>query len=966
MAGNTSKIQIMIEVDAGGSIRAIRRVGDESARSGRQGETAFRGMAVSVGQMNQRVNDSLSRLLKIGTAVAGIIAVKAGIERLVAAGGQWVDLSEKQDAVETRLAAVLKSTGEAAGFNAKELSALASEYQRLTTVGDEVTLGGMAILATFKQVRGEAFERATMAALDMAEVMEGDLKGSIVMIGKALNDPIANLSAMTRAGVQFTGSQKEAIKTLWEMGDTAGAQNIILKELESQFGGTAAAARLTFGGMRNAAKNAYGDMQESLGAVITKNQFFIDLLKLAEQQFQNWTVEIDANRDALQGLAKDGVLYVVESIGVLLETMRFFHNAWLGLRVVADTTLVVISTALYEVYRGFRAILSPLDLIYQGMVALGLLDVNPFDNLQMAFWTFQQSTLTGLDDTETRIMEVNARYDRLAGTIRKMRAAIEEIPVAQADAAEAVKNSGKKMEDAIGQVAAAEKALSTTVKDEAGEILSVEESLAAERLRIAEDLAERRLQIEKDLADRRILLEEKTADRIVDLAAAGIGQITGLPVGSAGGYWESTLFPGRRFATRSDLDRAKQELIRAEEQRAEAEREVTREIVRQEEERARAYERARRELEREIETRRRANNSLQSQLTGQAKSITDWLWSLGSGDLAAVQSAGGWGPRYEELLATAKTGENIGDFLTFAKERLNFERLYSGGMDYSAIYNRIAGDVTALSEQYDLLTNLADIGLGTSIAELQEFIATLDTLGVSTQELAAALSATGEDTYGLGTELMNTQTPFQNVIDALGDMGATTQDKLVAVAQMFEQLSAGIGQGAVSIAGGIQSVYNQAQANPVITYEGVVVQVPWKWQGYDFHGNNKGWIAEYPGMPKQFSFGEPSMPYFEWVVYGPGGREGGIFSGPDEGHLELLHGTEAVIPLKSGAVPVEINPEAIGKALAAQLAPLMSVGGDIHVHLHMDGREIGRAVARQAKGRSPELVEAIQQVVRGM
>jgi hypothetical protein len=39
---------------------------------------------------------------------------------------------------------------------------------------------------------------------------------------------------------------------------------------------------------------------------------------------------------------------------------------------------------------------------------------------------------------------------------------------------------------------------------------------------------------------------------------------------------------------------------------------------------------------------------------------------------------------------------------------------------------------------------------------------------------------------------------------------------------------------------------------------------------------------------------------------GPGYAEGGISTGPLSGHLEMLHGTEAVIPLKTGGIPVQI------------------------------------------------------------
>ncbi len=54
----------------------------------------------------------------------------------------------------------------------------------------------------------------------------------------------------------------------------------------------------------------------------------------------------------------------------------------------------------------------------------------------------------------------------------------------------------------------------------------------------------------------------------------------------------------------------------------------------------------------------------------------------------------------------------------------------------------------------------------------------------------------------------------------------------------------------------------------------------------------------------------------------PGGfAEGGIASGPTSGHWELLHGTEAVIPLQGGSVPVQLQGGGGGG------------GGDVYVNL---------------------------------
>ena len=328
-------LKIQIIVDDKGSVK-IRQVGTEAEKAGRKGETAFRRTGKSLDEMNRKAAKATSHVLKLAAAAVSIGALYLAFRKITREVSEFIDLAGKQEAVEKRVEAVLKATGQAAGYNLSQLTAMASGMQKLTTVGDEVILSGQAILLTFKKIRGEGFERATMAALDMAEVMEGDLKGSIVMIGKALNDPIANLSAMTRAGVQFTAGQKDMIKQLWLSGKTMEAQNIILTELESQFGGAAAAARETYSGALKAAKNATGDLKEEVGFLIIKNEASIVLIKEVETWSIKMTTAIRDNKQAALEFVQDGLVALVagaesavKAIAYLIESIQNVSRVWL-------------------------------------------------------------------------------------------------------------------------------------------------------------------------------------------------------------------------------------------------------------------------------------------------------------------------------------------------------------------------------------------------------------------------------------------------------------------------------------------------------------------------------------------------------------------------------------------------------------------------------------------------------------
>lgn len=165
----------------------------------------------------------------------------------------------------------LKSTGNAVGLTFQQLQDEAAKLQGISIFGDEEILKGVtAQLLTFTNIAGDAFTRTQKAALDLSARLGTDLQSSAIQLGKALNDPVANLSALSRSGIQFSEAQKQVINGLVESGRLAEAQSVILDELEKQYGGSAAAAAGTFAGRLQQVKNAWGDVMEGMGAGVAQ------------------------------------------------------------------------------------------------------------------------------------------------------------------------------------------------------------------------------------------------------------------------------------------------------------------------------------------------------------------------------------------------------------------------------------------------------------------------------------------------------------------------------------------------------------------------------------------------------------------------------------------------------------------------------------------------------------------------
>lgn len=198
------------------------------------------------------------------TAVAGLGAAMVG----------GVKAAVNYETLQKKTAAVIRSTGNVANISTKGIQNLASKLETLSGVDEELIINGQNVLATFTKIRNETgkgnkiFERATTSALDLSVALGTDLQSATTMVGKALNDPIAGLTSLSKAGIQFTEDQKNLIRTLVESGDTLGAQKVILAELETQFGGTAKAAGSGLAGDMARLKDAWDDAFRSLATAL--------------------------------------------------------------------------------------------------------------------------------------------------------------------------------------------------------------------------------------------------------------------------------------------------------------------------------------------------------------------------------------------------------------------------------------------------------------------------------------------------------------------------------------------------------------------------------------------------------------------------------------------------------------------------------------------------------------------------
>ncbi len=235
---------------------------------------------------------------------------------LVALGTEAVRRSTQAAQAMLLLKATLASAGNTSGKTAEQLAATAKELRNISTFQDDDILRGVTVnLLRFGNVQGPIFDRAQKAVVNLSAALGQDLQSASIKVGRALNDPIKGVQALTRLGISFTTAQKEQIKALVQNGQGMEAQGIILGELEKKFNGAAKALRDATPGAEF--KNTWDDFTETIGGeLVPALQDLLSILSTVLKAFNELP-------EPIQKLVV-GVAAFAAVIGPLLTGLGFF------------------------------------------------------------------------------------------------------------------------------------------------------------------------------------------------------------------------------------------------------------------------------------------------------------------------------------------------------------------------------------------------------------------------------------------------------------------------------------------------------------------------------------------------------------------------------------------------------------------------------------------------------------------
>jgi phage-related protein len=246
---------------------------------------------------------------------------------------------DEAENVSKRLQILAEKTGKNIGMDNKSIKATQA---KLLTFG---------ALAKSADVAGGAFDRATMAAIDLAAAGFGNAEGNAVQLGKALQDPLKGITALSKSGVTFTQKEKDKIKQLVKSNKMLEAQEVILKAVETQVGGTAAA---TANGT-DKLNESFAQMKQKLGvALLPIFEKFMPYL----ERFAEWAGE---NQGLVLGVA--GAIGVLAGAIVAANIAITLSNPFGA--IAAGLTILV--TGLVIAYKKFEWFRDGVDTLLRGI-----------------------------------------------------------------------------------------------------------------------------------------------------------------------------------------------------------------------------------------------------------------------------------------------------------------------------------------------------------------------------------------------------------------------------------------------------------------------------------------------------------------------------------------------------------------------------------------------------------------------
>ena len=252
--------------------------------------------------------------------------------------------SEAEDA-DAQLAAALQAQGTAMPSVLAAYDAYAQALAMTTRYSDDAIKAAEAVLVQIGGVMPRDMEKALAATTNLAAGLKIDLASAATMVAKAAE---GQTSALKRAGVQVEETK----------GQTADFSEV-LTAIDAKFHGVAETMGSTFAGALDKTANAWDEVKESIGKVITDNDTVRTALVGLNDIIRGNTGELKQNA-TVNNLVSQAVILFAKGLSLAVEGLDYFQRELRDVRKFIDIFSLGITDAYVTLQKFERATQTPL------------------------------------------------------------------------------------------------------------------------------------------------------------------------------------------------------------------------------------------------------------------------------------------------------------------------------------------------------------------------------------------------------------------------------------------------------------------------------------------------------------------------------------------------------------------------------------------------------------------------------
>lgn len=284
-----------------------------------------------IGEVDTAIAGAENRVSGLGSVIGKIGGIMAGVfaaGKVIEFGKESIEVAKSIRMATAQVAQGIQTTGGAAGLTLEQLNEQAEKLQHTTLFSKSAILSAQSMLLSFTAIKGAIFNDAIPSIMGLATRMGGegpaDLKGALLQVSKAMQDPARNLGRLQRSGVDFTEAQTKLIEGLAQHNHMAEAQKLILAEVNKEFGGSAEAARKAAGPQADL-KEAYEKLQEAVGPLIQNGiaplvTALAGTVTKATEFVGKYNIVVDAVKNGYQWVKDNADIFKDLAIGIGLST----------------------------------------------------------------------------------------------------------------------------------------------------------------------------------------------------------------------------------------------------------------------------------------------------------------------------------------------------------------------------------------------------------------------------------------------------------------------------------------------------------------------------------------------------------------------------------------------------------------------------------------------------------------------